>query len=116
MNKKQPKVLMIDALVGNDYAFHLCKALDNAGINISLVVTKDRKETSDYNYPVIPLSPPKAKTEGKISKTIKYFYYLFKLFRLIKREKFNIVHFQFFRRTFKTSFWVPIRVIRSHKK
>ena len=89
---------MVDSSVGNDYALILCKALKKAGIDISLVVTEDIIDDGTTEYPLLPLSPPKAKNISKFKKFFKYYKYLLDIYKLIRQEKYNVIHFQFFRR------------------
>ncbi len=93
------KVLMVDSLVGSDYSIFICSALKNKGVDVSLIMTEDRMNIcSDYEFPIIPLSPSKEKGKNKIYKLIKYFHYLWKLYLIIRKQKMDIIHFQFFRR------------------
>jgi D-inositol-3-phosphate glycosyltransferase len=91
------KVLMVDALVGNDYSLLLCNSLAKAGLDVSLVVTEDRKVGEDIQFKIKNWLPSKSKGKNKIVKTYLYFKYLLKLYSYIKKEA-DVVHFQFFRR------------------
>jgi D-inositol-3-phosphate glycosyltransferase len=93
----KPRILMVDALVGNDYSLILCDALSKEGADISLVVTEDRKLSGIETFTIKPWLPSKTKGKSRICKTIKYFKYLVKLYFYIKRHA-DVVHFQFFRR------------------
>jgi len=97
MSVNKSKVVMIDSFVGNDYSFHLCKALNEAGIDISLVVTKDKINNRTTDYPLLPISPLTAKSVSKYKKFFKYFNYLLDLYKLIRQGKYNVIHFQAFR-------------------
>jgi len=97
--KDNLKVLMVDSLVGSDYSIFICSALKKKGVDVSLILTEDRMNIiSDYNFPIIPLSPSKEKGKNRSIKLFKYFYYLWKLYLIIRKQKVNIIHFQFFRR------------------
>ena len=101
MSVTKIKVLMIDSSIekdGNDYALHLCKALKKAGIDISLVVIEDYTNNGITDYPLIPLAPSKAKNISKVKKIFKYYNYLLGIYKLIRQEKYDVIHFQFFRR------------------
>lgn len=101
MSLNKIKVLMIDSWVeknGNYYALHLCKALKEIGIDISLIVIEDYVDNGNTNYPLLPLGPSRAKNVTKLKKLFKYFSYLLKIYKLIRKENFDIVHFQYFRR------------------
>jgi D-inositol-3-phosphate glycosyltransferase len=95
------KVLMIDSWVGeggNDYALFLCKALKKVDVDITLVVTEDNKVNGSIGFPFLPLSPTKLKNISRYKKVFKYYRYLLKIYALIRKEKYDVVHFQFFRR------------------
>lgn len=95
------KVLMIDSWVekdGNDYALHLCKALKTAGIDISLIVIEDYIDNGITDYPLLPLGPSRAKSVSKYKKIFKYYNYLLDIYKLIRKEKYDVIHFQYFRR------------------
>jgi len=101
MSVRKIKVLMIDSWVeknGNYYALHLCKALKEAGIDISLIVIDDYVDCENSDYPLLPLGPSRAKSVSKFKKIFKYFNYLLNIYKLIRREKYDVVHFQYFRR------------------
>jgi D-inositol-3-phosphate glycosyltransferase len=101
MGANKIKVLMIDSWVGesgNDYALYLCDALKKVGIDITLVVTDDNKNNGAVDFPFLPLSPSKTKSVSKFKKFFKYYNYLLVVYKLIRKEKFDVVHFQFFRR------------------
>jgi glycosyltransferase involved in cell wall biosynthesis len=110
------KVLMIDSWVGkdgNDYALHLCKSLKKAGIDISLVVTDDNIDDGTTEYPLLPLSPSKAKNVSKYKKIFKYYSYLLDIYKLIRKEKYDVIHFQFFRRRrIESLFFAMLKLIR----
>src|SRR3990170_767016 len=92
---------MIDSWVekdGNDYALHLCKALKKAGIDISLVVIEDYIDNGTTDYPLLPLGPSRAKSVSKYKKIFKYYNYLLGIYKLMRKEKYVVIHFQYFRR------------------
>jgi glycosyltransferase involved in cell wall biosynthesis len=98
MNVNKIKVLMLDSNVGNDYILHLCNALKKADIEISFVVTEDIIDSGIADFPLLPIMPSKAKSMSKYEKIFRYYNYLFDVYKLIRKEKYNVVHFQFFRR------------------
>jgi glycosyltransferase involved in cell wall biosynthesis len=62
-------------------------------------MTEDRMNiVNDYDFPIIPLSPSKDRGKNKFNKLFKYINYLWKLYLLIRRQKAQVIHFQFFRR------------------
>ena len=91
------KVLMVDSLVGNDYAIALCTGLAQNGLDVQLVVPQGRKVDANIPFPVIHLGPSKDPSINKIKKVIQYINYLRRLLGLIRQSKVDIVHFQFFR-------------------
>ncbi|HOJ19880.1 MAG TPA: glycosyltransferase [Ignavibacteriaceae bacterium] len=100
MSLNKIKVLMIDSWVGegNEYALYICKELKKTGLDISLIVPEDNRDKGTYDFPFLPLCPTKAKDVNKIDKTFRYFKYLLNIIKLIRKEKYDVVHFQFFRR------------------
>jgi glycosyltransferase involved in cell wall biosynthesis len=100
MSLNKIKVLMIDSWVGegNEYALYICKELKKAGIDISLIVPEDNIDNGTFDFPFLPLSPTKAKSISKYKKIFKYYNYLLDIYKLIRKEKYDVVHFQFFRR------------------
>lgn len=101
MSVSKIKVLMIDSWVeknGNYYALHLCKALKKAGIDISLIVIEDYVHNGTIDYPLLPLGPSRTKSVSKFKKIFKYSNYLLNIYKLIQREKYDVIHFQYFRR------------------
>ncbi len=93
------KVVMVDALVGNDYSFNLCNSLKTAGVDINLVVTEDRDVTKPVGFSLLKLQPSKERGGGgKAEKTVKFFKYLSQLRRFVSENKVKVVHYQFFRR------------------
>lgn len=98
MSSNKIKVLMLDANVGNDYIIHLCNALKDNNIDISFIVTEDTVDNGTANFPLLPLMPLKAKSVSKFKKVFKYYNYLFNVYKRIRKEKYDIIHFQFFRR------------------
>ena len=51
-----------------------------------------------FDFPFLPLSPSKAKNISKYKKIFKYYNYLLDIYKLIRKEKYDVIHFQFFRR------------------
>ena len=97
---------MVDPLVGNEYAALLCSGLSNAGVEITLIVPENREITIAVDYNVKKWSPPKGGSKGKIIKTFKYIFYLFRLFVFILSYKPTVVHYQFFRRKSELLFFL----------
>jgi len=99
MSMNKIKVLMIDSFgIGNDYSLHICKFLKRADIDIGLVVIEDKIDNGTTDYPLFPISPSKSKSISKYKKIFKYYIYLFGIYKLIRQEKYNVIHFQFFQK------------------
>lgn len=115
MSLNQIKVLMIDSWVGegNEYALYICKELKKAGIDISLIVPEDNIDNGTFDFPFLPLSPTKSKNISKYKKFIKYYKYLLYTYKLIRQEKYDVVHFQFFRRRrIESLYFVMLKIMR----
>ena len=116
MSVNKIKVIMIDSWVGkdgNDYALHLCKALKKAGIDITLVVTDDNVDDGTIDFPFLPISPSKTKSVSKYKKLFKYYNYLLNVYKLIRKEKYDVIHFQFFRRRrIESLYFLMLKLIR----
>ncbi|KAB2845113.1 MAG: glycosyltransferase family 4 protein [Ignavibacteriales bacterium] len=100
MSLSKIKILMIDSWVGegNEYALYICKELKKAGVNISLIVPEDNIDKEIFDFPFLPLCPTKAKNISKLNKMLRYYKYLLNIYKLIRKEEYDVVHFQFFRR------------------
>ena len=112
MHTKKPKILMIDALIGNDYSLFLCRELINQGVDVSLIMTEDRKISIDTNFSIIKIMPSKDSKKNKIFKIISFPIYLLKIVSLIFRENYTIVHYQFFRsKSLESLFFVLLKLL-----
>jgi len=115
MSLNKIKVLMIDSWVGegNEYALYICKELKKAGIDISLIVPEDNIDSGTFDFPFLPLSPTKAKNVSKYKKFFKYYRYLLDIYRLIRQENYDVIHFQFFRRRrIESLYFVMLKLMR----
>jgi glycosyltransferase involved in cell wall biosynthesis len=92
------KVLMIDSLVGNDYSTCLCNGLHYQGLDVHLIVTKNREFSGDEKFCIRFMSPSKDKENNRLKKFIELIKYYIQLLKYIKITKPDIVHYQFFRR------------------
>jgi glycosyltransferase involved in cell wall biosynthesis len=61
-------------------------------------VTEDTTDNDTANFPLIPIMPSKEKNVSLYKKTIKYYNYLLSIYKLIRQQKYDVIHFQFFRR------------------
>jgi len=112
MQSRKLKIWMIDSLTGNNYSVYLCMGLKKAGLDISLVVTEDRKIEFPIDFPLLKLSPPKGKKQSRIIKLIKYVNFLFKLLYNTKKSRIDVIHFQFFRRRrLESIFFLILRLL-----
>lgn len=106
------KAIMIDPLVGNDYALCLCSGLDAIGVETSVVIVEDRKIRIPTEFSVKRLAPSKDPTINKIKKITDYFTYLAKLLNFIVKNDANIVHYQFFRRVkIESIFYIFLKLL-----
>lgn len=105
MSNGNIKICMVDSAIGNDYTFYLCSGLKTVGIDINLVVPEDRQISFKIDYPLIKLSPTKSPSVSKSDKLLKYINYLIRLYKYIKKNKFDVIHFQFLRRIEAESFF-----------
>lgn len=98
-NADSMRVIMIDALVGNDYSICLCSALHAVGVNVELITPDNRVINLPIDFPVRHWMPTKDPTRGKTGKSIRYFGYLARLIAYVVKNNRGrqIVHFQFFR-------------------
>jgi hypothetical protein len=90
--------IMLDSLVGNDYSLCLCNGLKRAGVEVSLVVPKNKEINSICTFEVFKWAPPKSGALSKWTKGKDYLAYLVRVFRLIREKNVVVVHFQFLRR------------------
>jgi glycosyltransferase involved in cell wall biosynthesis len=106
------KTLMVDSLVGNDYAVYLCKALRQAGVHIVLVVPENKQFSVPVDFPVLRWSPAKGGRKTRTGKISEYFLYMFRLVSYVRRTPGALVHFQFFRRErIESLFYCLLRVL-----
>lgn len=96
-----PNVIMLDALVGNDYAYCLCRGLSQIGAPVSLITVAGRDEPFPVDFEVFPWAPSKSGSKGTRSKVLPYVGYLWRTLRLVRRSARRgptVVHVQFLRR------------------
>lgn len=108
------KVVMIDSLVGNDYALCLCQGLANAGVAVELVTVEGRRiDRALFDFPVFFAAPPKDGRKSKLAKLVHYLQYLYWLVAFLRRNQVKVVHYQFFRRERLDSlFFVLLRLLQ----
>jgi D-inositol-3-phosphate glycosyltransferase len=94
---KSMKIVMIDPLVGNEYAACLAAGISKKA-ELYLVVTENRETDIKGNFKILKLSPAKNDSYNKAVKTFKYFLYFKSLLTFLIRNKIDVVHYQFFRR------------------
>lgn len=102
------KVLMVDGWSGNDYSAFLCTALKNNSTDVGLVVLEDRKIEKSHPYYVYNILPSKKSSVKGFKKLLRYFGYLVKLPSIIYRDKYDIIHFQSFRKMRVESMYFPL--------
>jgi len=92
------KIIMVDSLVGNDYSTCLCNSLYDLGVEVNLVVPANRTFDGNEKFKINYLSPSKVKDKNKFIKFIELAQYYIRLYKFIKLNNPDIVHYQFFRR------------------
>lgn len=95
--KKRCRILMVDALVGNDYSILLCNQLHLMGVDITLATTVDREIKSPVAFPVKRWIPSKNPKKARTGKALEYVRYVMRLVLLSVSRQFDVIHFQFFR-------------------
>jgi len=91
------KILMIDSLVGNDYALILCSNLKKVGVKVTLVTTEGRQMGPHLDFPVKHWAPSKDPGTNKSRKVSGYLRYLTRIFCYTLNSRTVPIHFQFFR-------------------
>lgn len=91
-------VLMVDGLVGNEYADCLCEALSTMGTELVLVVPENRWIREPVSFKVLRWAPTKGKERNRAAKIALYVRYQLKLLALALNGEYQIIHYQFFRR------------------
>ena len=99
-------IILLDALIGNDYSVCLANALKDEGIDLTFVVPSNREFKSRYDFKVKKWMPSKDQSQSIISKLFAYPVFLMKATGLILGNRNTVVHFQFFR--FKTDIFFLI--------
>jgi len=92
------KVVMVDALVGNEYSILLCTHLKALGVEVALITTRDRETPFPVSFPLWRWAPSKEPDASRIGKSWAYARYLARLTRFALRRRADILHFQFLRR------------------
>ena len=95
--KKRCRILMVDALVGNDYSILLCNQLHLMGVDITLATTVDREIKPPVAFPVKRWIPSKNPKKARTGKALEYLRYVMRLVLLSVSRQFDVIHFQFFR-------------------
>ncbi len=105
------KIIMVDSLVGNDYSICLCNSLYENGIDLHLIVPKNREIQNNNTFKTLYFSPSKSKGQNKLSKIFEYLYYMVKAYKYIKNTKPDVVHYQFFRRKSEIFFYKFLQIM-----
>ena len=96
---QRTSVLLVDSLVGNDYAVCLGNGLVKAGQPLSLVTVSERKTSLEAFFSVLRWAPSKLPSTSSFTKLTGYISYLFRLLTYVLRHRKEkpVLHFQFFR-------------------
>ncbi len=90
-------LILVDALMGNDYTVCLANALYNEKINIVFISPANRIFNDVGGFEIKKWMPPKDNSKNKFGKVFNYFKFLYKTTNLVLLTKKRIVHFQFLR-------------------
>lgn len=91
------KALMIEHFGGeNPYSYCLCSSLAKLDIDLTLITTSSFAKFSCCEFKRLPYYP--AFEENKIKKILQYIYALAKTFSTIRKGKYDVIHFQTFRK------------------
>ena len=94
------RVLVVDALVGNDYSMCLGRGLTKTNVEVELVTVGERQAPFEITFPLRKWAPSKKASGSKVKKLGDYFKYLIRLYKHLRQTKSQIqtvAHFQFFR-------------------
>jgi glycosyltransferase involved in cell wall biosynthesis len=100
------RLILIDALIGNDYTLCLAESLYSENVHLTFIVPSNRILNIDNGIAVKKWLPSKAQDKGKLKKILNYFIFLFKTTALTLKKNKTVVHFQFLR--FKTDIFYII--------
>ncbi len=92
------KIILIDGLVGNDYAACLAEGLSTVGADVTLIVPSNRKVGVNINFEVKYWLPSKGTVEGVAKKFFNYLISQIRILNYIFKNKNSVIHYQFFRR------------------
>ncbi|MDP4175502.1 MAG: glycosyltransferase family 4 protein [Bacteroidota bacterium] len=91
------KALMIEHFGGeNPYSYCLCNSLAKLDIDLTLITTSSFSKYNLCEFKTLLYYP--AFEKGKIKKILKYIYALAKTFLTIRKGKYDVIHFQTFRK------------------
>ena len=92
------QVVVVDALVGNDYSFCMCRGLSDVGVDVKLVTVANRRPPFPCGFEVLDWAPPKS-SGSRLRKLGGYGIYLVRLLTMLMRDRrHTVVHIQFLRR------------------
>lgn len=105
-SRKFKKILVIDALIGNDYSLCLCQALHEKGIDVTLVIPANKHILKEPEFDVARILPSKDPNDSKMNKVKDYIYYFLSILKWVTKSD-SLIHYQFFRIRFEILFlWI----------
>ena len=102
---KNLKIIMVDSLIGNDYSTCLCRELNQAGATVTMIVPENKVFYRNEKFDILFLSPAKDKSQNKIIKLFGFIRYIFILRHMIINLRYDLVHYQFFRKKIEILFF-----------
>ena len=92
------KIILVDGLVGNEYASCLAEGLTSIGADVTMIVPENRIISVPVNCEVKYWLSSKGPNGNIIKKSLTYLISQFRIINYVIRNKNCVIHYQFFRR------------------